>query len=143
MQMIKGDGMNAAKRFIDNEEGVTAIEYGLLASLIALAIAGSVAFTGQQVCATFASVGQTVASAVGLPSSASCSGSSNGGPGGGGGGGGSGGGGGGGSGGPGGGGGGGGGSGGSGGGGGGGSGGGGGGPGGGGGGGSGGGGGPR
>ena len=44
---------NIAQAFVDDEEGVTAIEYGLLASLIAVAIAGSVAFTGQKLCATF------------------------------------------------------------------------------------------
>ncbi|SDY66963.1 Flp family type IVb pilin [Nitrosomonas sp. Nm58] len=40
--------IQSAKQFMSNEEGVTAIEYGLLASLIALAIiAGATALGGK------------------------------------------------------------------------------------------------
>jgi len=38
---------------IRNEEGATALEYGLLAALIAAAISGSVIALGDQVTATF------------------------------------------------------------------------------------------
>jgi pilus assembly protein Flp/PilA len=38
---------------IDSESGVTAIEYGLIASLIALAIIGGVTLTGTHLAAVF------------------------------------------------------------------------------------------
>ncbi len=44
------------KRFLNDEEGVTAIEYALIASLIAVVIIGAVRTTGTRVCATFNSV---------------------------------------------------------------------------------------
>ncbi len=36
------------KRFVKDEEGVTAIEYGLIAALIAVVIAGAVVIVGTQ-----------------------------------------------------------------------------------------------
>lgn len=45
--------MNAIKKFIRDEDGVTAIEYGLIAALIAVVIIGSVTSAGTQVKATF------------------------------------------------------------------------------------------
>lgn len=75
--------MSVTRMFIDEEKGTTVIEYGLLAALISIAITGGVALTGQKLCATFDSVGQTVATAASLPFSATCGGSSNGGSGGG------------------------------------------------------------
>ncbi len=44
------------QRFMKDEEGVTAIEYALIASLIAVVIIGAVTTTGTQVCETFRSV---------------------------------------------------------------------------------------
>ena len=44
------------QRFINDEEGVTAIEYGLIAALIAVVIIGAVTTTGDRVCETFRSV---------------------------------------------------------------------------------------
>jgi pilus assembly protein Flp/PilA len=44
------------KRFAREEEGVTAIEYGLIAALIAIAIIGAVTVVGDRLCATFNSV---------------------------------------------------------------------------------------
>ena len=44
------------QRFLNNEEGVTAIEYALIASLIAVVIIAAVSVTGQQICATFNTV---------------------------------------------------------------------------------------
>ena len=41
------------KRFIRDEEGVTAIEYALIASLIAVVIIGAVSLVGQDVDLTF------------------------------------------------------------------------------------------
>ena len=42
--------------FFKEEDSVTAIEYGLIASLIAVIIIGAVTLTGQGVDATFAAV---------------------------------------------------------------------------------------
>lgn len=49
------------QRFISDEEGVTAIEYALIASLIAVVIIAAVTATGKGVCITF----RDVASAIG------------------------------------------------------------------------------
>jgi pilus assembly protein Flp/PilA len=48
--------INNIKRFMQDEEGVTAIEYGLIAALIAVFIIGSVTLTGGAVNTTFAAV---------------------------------------------------------------------------------------
>jgi len=45
------------KRFVQDEEGVTAIEYGLIAALIVLVIAASVVIVGTQLNTVFANVG--------------------------------------------------------------------------------------
>jgi pilus assembly protein Flp/PilA len=44
------------KKLLRNEEGVTAIEYGLIAALIAVAIIAAVTLTGGNVAATFTRV---------------------------------------------------------------------------------------
>lgn len=44
------------QRFIHDEEGVTAIEYALIAALIAVVIIAAVTTTGNRVCETFRSV---------------------------------------------------------------------------------------
>jgi len=44
------------QRFVNDEEGVTAIEYGLIAALIAVVIIAAVTSTGHGVCETFKSV---------------------------------------------------------------------------------------
>jgi pilus assembly protein Flp/PilA len=43
-------------RFINDESGATAIEYGLIASLIAVAIIGAVTTLGTKLTTTFGSV---------------------------------------------------------------------------------------
>lgn len=43
-------------RFASDESGATAIEYGLIASLIAVAIIGAVTTMGSKLSATFGSV---------------------------------------------------------------------------------------
>lgn len=45
------------QRFINDEEGVTSIEYSLIAMLIALVIILAVAATGTRVCEIFSDVG--------------------------------------------------------------------------------------
>ena len=48
--------MKKIKRFLKEEEGVTAIEYGLIAALIAVAIIGAVALVGTGLTNTFTAV---------------------------------------------------------------------------------------
>ena len=48
--------MEKLKRFLKNEEGVTAIEYGLIAALIALVIIVSVALIGTNLNTAFNNV---------------------------------------------------------------------------------------
>lgn len=45
-----------AKRLLGDQSGTTAIEYGLIAALLALAIVGVVAGLGQQVAALFTQI---------------------------------------------------------------------------------------
>lgn len=45
------------KRFVREEDAVSAIEYGLIAALIAVAIAGAVKILGTDLTALFTSVG--------------------------------------------------------------------------------------
>lgn len=48
--------MNKLLRFMKDEEGVTAIEYALIASLIAVAIIGAVTLVGSDLSAKFTSI---------------------------------------------------------------------------------------
>ncbi|MBN9460327.1 MAG: Flp family type IVb pilin [Burkholderiales bacterium] len=52
-----GRFIQAAKRFARDEEGVTAIEYGLIAALIAVVIAAAVAIVGTQLNTVFTNIG--------------------------------------------------------------------------------------
>jgi pilus assembly protein Flp/PilA len=45
------------KRFVSDEQGVTAIEYGLIASLIAVVIIGAVTLVGTDLNAVFTTIG--------------------------------------------------------------------------------------
>ena len=47
---------NAVARFVREEEGVTAIEYGLIAGLIAVAIIGTVTTLGTTLSGLFAKI---------------------------------------------------------------------------------------
>jgi len=53
--------MNAIKKFIRDEEGAVAIEYALLGSLIALAIAVGAAVLGKDVCGVFQGIATAMA----------------------------------------------------------------------------------
>ena len=44
------------KRFVKDEEGVTAIEYGMIAALIAVVIAGAVVTVGTNLNAVFTTI---------------------------------------------------------------------------------------
>ena len=47
---------NHIKRFVKDESGATAIEYGLIAALIAVGIIGAARLLGSQISATFNTV---------------------------------------------------------------------------------------
>lgn len=51
---------NLAKRFMNDESGATAIEYGLIAAGISIAIIGGVKIIGTQIDATFDTIGSTL-----------------------------------------------------------------------------------
>jgi pilus assembly protein Flp/PilA len=55
--------MNLISRFVRDESGATAIEYGLIAALIAVVIIGGVSAVGTQLSATFNAVKTSLASA--------------------------------------------------------------------------------
>lgn len=54
----------AVKRFWADEEGVTAIEYGLIAALIAVVIIASVTIVGTQLRAVFTRIGDALKTAL-------------------------------------------------------------------------------
>jgi pilus assembly protein Flp/PilA len=47
---------NLVSRFVSDESGVTAIEYGLIAALIAVVIIGAVSTVGSKLSGTFSTV---------------------------------------------------------------------------------------
>lgn len=55
--------MNYLMEFLNNEDGVTAIEYALIAALIAVVIIAAVMFAGEQVSRVFQVVADTMAGA--------------------------------------------------------------------------------
>ena len=57
---LNGLIMNFIKNFIAEEDGVTAIEYGLIAALIAVAIVGVVTTMGSDLGAVFTKISTTL-----------------------------------------------------------------------------------
>ncbi|HJV00210.1 MAG TPA: Flp family type IVb pilin [Burkholderiaceae bacterium] len=55
--------MNAIQKFLREEDGVTAIEYGLIAALIAVVIIAAVTIVGTQLNKTFSTVGTKLTTA--------------------------------------------------------------------------------
>lgn len=55
--------MNSIQKFLREEDGVTAIEYGLIAALIAVVIIASVTIVGTQLKATFTTIGTKLTAA--------------------------------------------------------------------------------
>lgn len=53
-----------AKNFLQEEDGVTAIEYGLIAALIAVVIIASVTAVGQNLVRVFQNIASALASAL-------------------------------------------------------------------------------
>ena len=51
---------NLVSRFVSDESGVTAIEYGLIAALIAVVIIGAVSTVGSKLSGTFNSVASSL-----------------------------------------------------------------------------------
>ena len=58
--------MNHIMRFVRDEEGATALEYGLLAALIAAAIIGAVTALGTSISATFTNLAADMGGSGGL-----------------------------------------------------------------------------
>lgn len=54
----------ALKRFIRDERGVTAIEYGLIAALIAVVIIGTVTTVGENLDGVFSEIGTKLGAAL-------------------------------------------------------------------------------
>jgi pilus assembly protein Flp/PilA len=52
--------MNRVQNFLSDESGVTAIEYALIASLIAVFIIGAITTVGQNVSNVFTEIGSTL-----------------------------------------------------------------------------------
>jgi pilus assembly protein Flp/PilA len=52
--------MNRVQNFLSDESGVTAIEYALIASLIAVFIIAAIQLVGTQVSTVFSEVGNTL-----------------------------------------------------------------------------------
>jgi pilus assembly protein Flp/PilA len=61
----KGNIMELIKNFIQEEDGVTAIEYGLIAALIAVVIIGAVTSVGTSLSAKFDQIATAIAAAGG------------------------------------------------------------------------------
>ena len=55
--------MQYVKQFLNDEEGVTAIEYGLIAALIATVIVASVALVGTNLNSVFSTIATKLATA--------------------------------------------------------------------------------
>jgi len=51
------------KKFLQNEDGATAIEYGLIAALIAVAVVGTLALVGPKLSTTFQKVADNLPAA--------------------------------------------------------------------------------
>jgi pilus assembly protein Flp/PilA len=60
MEKIMEAFWNKAQQFLHDEEGVTAIEYALIAALIAVVIIGAVQLVGTEVSETFNTIANTL-----------------------------------------------------------------------------------
>jgi pilus assembly protein Flp/PilA len=61
-EFVMSTFISAARTFIADEEGVTALEYGMIAALIAAVIVGVVADLGKDVEATFTKISTAIKS---------------------------------------------------------------------------------
>ncbi len=62
--LLGGYAMDKLKRFMKDEEGVTAIEYGLIAALIAVVIIAAVTLVGDQLALVFDRIQAALAAAL-------------------------------------------------------------------------------
>jgi pilus assembly protein Flp/PilA len=56
--------MKMLNRFLRDETGVTAIEYGLIAALISVVCIAAMTFAGQQLLAVYTQIGNAIAAAL-------------------------------------------------------------------------------
>jgi pilus assembly protein Flp/PilA len=56
--------MKILTRFLDDETGVTAIEYGLIAALISVVCIAAMTFAGQQLLLVYNRIGNALAAAL-------------------------------------------------------------------------------
>jgi pilus assembly protein Flp/PilA len=59
--------MSTIRKFLKDESGATAIEYGLIAALVSVAIIAVLGFLGQSLNDTFKAVNTGLSEAVGTP----------------------------------------------------------------------------
>ncbi|MDO8300219.1 Flp family type IVb pilin [Lacisediminimonas sp.] len=59
--------MNGIQRFLKDEEGAVAIEYALLAALIAIVIAVGASLLGKQLCGFFTGIATFLGAPTGTP----------------------------------------------------------------------------
>jgi pilus assembly protein Flp/PilA len=55
---------NVITRFLKDESGVTAIEYGLIAALISVVCIGAMTFAGRELLAVYNNIGNALAGAL-------------------------------------------------------------------------------
>jgi pilus assembly protein Flp/PilA len=65
---MKNQFFSGVVRFLRDEEGAAAVEYGLMAALIAVVIVAAVTSVGNRVCETF----KTIASKLGGTAAVTC-----------------------------------------------------------------------
>jgi pilus assembly protein Flp/PilA len=61
---MKGSAMKILTRFLEDETGVTAIEYGLIAALISVVCIAAMTFAGQQLLLVYNRIGNALAAAL-------------------------------------------------------------------------------
>jgi pilus assembly protein Flp/PilA len=64
MEFVMKTIFTAIQAFVADEDGVTAIEYGLIAALVGVAMAGAATLLGDQIEATFTNVKTTLENAL-------------------------------------------------------------------------------
>ena len=60
-EIMKNQFFAAVERFVRDEEGAAAVEYGLLAALIAVVVVVAVSAVGSRLCQTFKSIAERLA----------------------------------------------------------------------------------
>ncbi|WP_194721734.1 Flp family type IVb pilin [Noviherbaspirillum malthae] len=63
---MKNQFFSGVVRFLRDEEGAAAVEYGLMAALIAVVIVAAVTSVGNRVCETFKTIATTLGGTAGV-----------------------------------------------------------------------------